>query len=737
METSTPRFYNFGEFILDSRRRVLRKSDREIPISAKNFDLLFELVKNEGRILSHDELLDRVWAGTFVEQSNLKKGISALRQILGETPDSSLYIKTIPRRGYSFVAPVTVEYLENSNQNSHITATEIIVEEEIIEEDTQFQTPSLNSNLLQSEITKKTSPYTIAVILGISLLLIAGLFWWYFTTQNKDNLYSQLNLENIRLQKLNTDGEVIDLGISPDGKFFVYAKQEGNSNQSLWLRKIGTTNAIQLVQPDSKSYLNVNVSPNNDFIYFCIKENSKDVLYQVSFLGGTPRKILENVHSFISFSPDGKKFIFARNKGDVGRSLILFDTENVSEKEVYQVSGDIHQLIEPRWSPDGNKFAFISSEKLSDGRIWGINEISADGKNLRNIIKPQKGKIYSIDWLRDGSGLIMSRDLNDLRQSQIFRVSYPNGEVQRLTNDLLDYSTISISQDGKSILALQEERKTNLWRIQLNAPENSEQITKDLNLPGRFSIFPDGKFLVEMVENSLQSLWILNPEGTNPQPLFSQQSADRFADISPDGKNISFVSRRSGSDQIWVTDIFGNNPQKLSESDSFIAFPVFSPNGENLYFEKYNGTRWQLNKMPIKGGNTELISNDTTNYFDFSPNGEFLGYGYFDEQNQKWKVAVRKVSDNSIVKIFDVSNGSFIRFTPDNKAIIFNTSDVIREGGNLWIQPLDGSPAKQILDLKDEKVFWANFSAESNKLFYTRGKINSSAVLLNVENTKN
>ncbi|MEK7724828.1 MAG: transcriptional regulator, partial [Acidobacteriota bacterium] len=134
MEIQNPRFYKFGDFILDSRRRILTKNDGEISISSKNFDLLFFLIQNEGRVLSHDEILDNVWEGTFVEQSNLKKGISAIRHVLGETPESSLYIKTIPRKGYSFIASVQIFTDEKPNEAIHITATEIIIEEEIIED---------------------------------------------------------------------------------------------------------------------------------------------------------------------------------------------------------------------------------------------------------------------------------------------------------------------------------------------------------------------------------------------------------------------------------------------------------------------------------------------------------------------------------------------------------------------------------------------------------------------------
>jgi DNA-binding winged helix-turn-helix (wHTH) protein len=99
--------YEFEEFRLDARRRTLSKNGTDVPLSARNFDLLLFMVENSGRVLEHEELLDKVWAGTFVEQATLIKGVSILRQILEEKSETE-FIKTIPRRGYSFVSPVRV-----------------------------------------------------------------------------------------------------------------------------------------------------------------------------------------------------------------------------------------------------------------------------------------------------------------------------------------------------------------------------------------------------------------------------------------------------------------------------------------------------------------------------------------------------------------------------------------------------------------------------------------------------
>ena len=98
------RYFEFGEFRLDTHRRILQKNGTPIHLTPRSFDLLCVMVENAGRVLEHDELLDKVWEDTFVEQGNLKKTISALRHALGESPEASEFITTVPRKGYRFSA---------------------------------------------------------------------------------------------------------------------------------------------------------------------------------------------------------------------------------------------------------------------------------------------------------------------------------------------------------------------------------------------------------------------------------------------------------------------------------------------------------------------------------------------------------------------------------------------------------------------------------------------------------
>jgi len=98
--------YEFGPFRVDAAKRLLWSSGNPVAISAKAFDTLLYLVRHAGTTVSKDELMATVWPDTVVEENNLNKNISVLRQVLGEKPGEHRYIATVPGKGYRFVAPV-------------------------------------------------------------------------------------------------------------------------------------------------------------------------------------------------------------------------------------------------------------------------------------------------------------------------------------------------------------------------------------------------------------------------------------------------------------------------------------------------------------------------------------------------------------------------------------------------------------------------------------------------------
>ena len=106
MENPNGDKYVFNEFEIDVSARILRSAGRPVALNARAFDLLVELIRNRGAVVSKDRLLDAVWPGQFVEENNLTVQISALRKAFGEAKGEQKYIATVPGRGYSFVAPI-------------------------------------------------------------------------------------------------------------------------------------------------------------------------------------------------------------------------------------------------------------------------------------------------------------------------------------------------------------------------------------------------------------------------------------------------------------------------------------------------------------------------------------------------------------------------------------------------------------------------------------------------------
>jgi len=103
-------FYEFGRFSLDSTGRLLLREGKPVPITPKVADTLLLLVENAGNVVDKEELLKKVWPDEFVEEGSLARSISVLRKALGDGVEGQEFIATIPKRGYRFVAPVTLRH---------------------------------------------------------------------------------------------------------------------------------------------------------------------------------------------------------------------------------------------------------------------------------------------------------------------------------------------------------------------------------------------------------------------------------------------------------------------------------------------------------------------------------------------------------------------------------------------------------------------------------------------------
>ncbi len=162
--------YEFGEFRLDTAQRLLLRGEEQIPLTPKAFDTLLLLLEKSGRLVEKQELLQRVWAGAFVEEANLARIIWTLRRALGDSNSKHQYIETVPKLGYRFVAEV---------RNVTDTALEVVVQRRIRarivteeESHTALEEPAVISS--RALLGKRFSTRWRTIVIGLASVLAFG-----------------------------------------------------------------------------------------------------------------------------------------------------------------------------------------------------------------------------------------------------------------------------------------------------------------------------------------------------------------------------------------------------------------------------------------------------------------------------------------------------------------------------------------------------------------------------------
>lgn len=160
MEREPKRYFEFNEFRIDLEERTLQCSSVPVALTPKVFDLLLELVQNNGRTVTKEALMQHLWADAFVEEGNLTRSISTLRKALGEDAHGARFIRTVPKRGYRFEADVR----EVTDTHDSIT----------VERTTDYRVALRETTEVRSEI--RFSP-RLLVGAAVALILVATLAW--------------------------------------------------------------------------------------------------------------------------------------------------------------------------------------------------------------------------------------------------------------------------------------------------------------------------------------------------------------------------------------------------------------------------------------------------------------------------------------------------------------------------------------------------------------------------------
>ena len=728
------RYYQFEDFLLDTEEGLLFRNGEPIPLPRKVFDLLTVFVRSEGRVLTRDEIIQTIWADTTVEQSNLKQSIYVLRRALGESPDENRFIKTLPKRGYRFLAEVKV--LPDGNENLtvaeyHDQAADVFIEEEIIEDEAN-EAESRAPTLSNRGYRIWQQPLFIGLLCLIVFLTVGYGIYRYANSTNAAS--SPISLENASWQKLTNTGNPHFAAISRSGDFVAYVALGENSEQSIRVLNIGNRSEMTIVPPAQIEIWGASFSPDGSQIYYTAKERNREskagTLYAVSVFGGAGRKILEPINSPISFSADETRLVYTR-KSDDSKTLLLI-TANVADGGEQQIVAktEKNEFISPIFSPDGKRIVYIAGENREDGWYWHLSEIPATGGEAKIVTQPRKGRFFGANWFPDGKGILLSASAPESRLQQLWYVSYPNGEISRITNDLTAYNFAAISGDGKKIVSVQLTRTNSVWSSPF-AESVPRRLTEDTLLIQSLAWTPDNRIIFDSVDNNRAHLWIMNSDGANKRQISPENIEDYRPAVSPDGRFLIFLSNRSGAWQVWRSNLDGSEPRQLTLGKSTPHLAKFAFGGEKIIVECFFNNQWRLAQTSIEGGELTPITDVEPGVWGVSPDGKTIAYSFFDSAQNRQRVAVYPLEDKSQIAYLEIAPRDFLVFTTDGKALLTKPPPTVSDSiSSIYSYPIDGGNPKKIVSNPPENFYSLDLSPDGNRLAWVQGKLDSNVVLL-------
>jgi DNA-binding winged helix-turn-helix (wHTH) protein len=369
---TTQRLLRFGEFELDLQNQELRRNGVASKLNPQPLKVLSLLASRAGQVVTREELQQEIWgAETYVDfDHGLNQCIKQIRTVLNDSIDQPVFVETVPKRGYRFLAPVVSKIAQAPGPK--------------ITESTSGPDLPRAKQLIAARhgLGSKVRPISIAMFgAGVLFAVLAGGF--FYSRQLGRTLPP---LQNTKIERLTSLGNVVVTAISPDGKYVAYAVKESAGQQSLRLRHMATRSDTQIRPPTTLLYFHLAFSPDSDYLYFVGSQPDKPslgTLYRIPVLGGGQRKLITDVDSGVSFSPDGEKIAFVRDDPAAATSkIVITNADGGTERVLSTMVGRYY--IDVAWSPAGKWIAAINTDS-STGSQNKVTLIDMSGKGQRTV----------------------------------------------------------------------------------------------------------------------------------------------------------------------------------------------------------------------------------------------------------------------------------------------------------------------------------------------------------------
>jgi Tol biopolymer transport system component len=319
----------------------------------------------------------------------------------------------------------------------------------------------------------------------------------------------------MKISRLTTSGKTTHAAISSDGEYIAHVTVDAEGD-SLWVRHVAAPTSVRIAGPAATEYVWVAFARDGDSVYYLTLDRDKGdtVLYRVPVLGGASSETAKDVGP-IGFSPDGKQITYVRNWGD-GNGLVVAEPDGKNERLLVQrrqpefFQGNWNA---PGWSPDGKMIA--CPVRLSDehGQYETVLGVSVEDRSARPLTSARWNYAGQPVWLADASGLLVTAEESAAAPVQVWHIALKTGSATRITNDLNNYSDLTMTADSSKLAAVQVDAVSNIWVAPEADASRARQIGSEVGWIQEAAWTPDGRIVYRSNAGGSADIWVMNADG--------------------------------------------------------------------------------------------------------------------------------------------------------------------------------------------------------------------------------
>lgn len=723
MSNEINNLYAFADFRFDSERLKLWHNGDIILLSPKASELLALLVRHEGRFVSKEEIFETVWKDTFVEDGVLTQNIYTLRKALG-TNDGQPMIENRTRLGYRLTVPVHKAIQTNGD---------LSIETLPLEDATELST--------NGEITRTPRRMLRLAIAGaVALILLPTAFFGWRYLRPSINAFFRPPIESVKFTKLTNSGDLVSAVLSPDGNIIAFIRGDG-----VYLKDINTDKEIKLDIPNVKSFSALQFSPDGESLYFRNSRilSTQAAIMRVSRLGGEAEQVIDRSWGTFSVSPDSSRIAYILSVPPVAKfNLKVRDLASAQEKEFFAAEQPHSPCLvcTPAWSPDGSKIIFATNIPTATGQLF-IVDLKTDKKDEIKFEKLRR--FEQAAWLPDGRSFIVSATEGS-RFFHLWKVYYPDGEVQPLTNGLSSYTKVSVSSDGNRVLALRADETANVFIAETANLNQVKQITTGpQNSFGQNGLhWIDEKrilYSTQTEQNLADNLAIVNTDDGSRTPVTNERQSSFRVPVS-DGKTIWFTMNKDGAAQIFQMALNGKDVKQLtSGTDGQRQSPRVTSDARYLYYVRRGKDGGSIMRFDLQNQKEETFFTNPEYqpgpFLELSPDNKYLTFFRMQDrptnadEDFNAVMTVLSVENTDDIKTFPVSAVPPIRrFSPDSLFVDYIYA--VTDATQIVRQSIEGGEVRPVFTTTEGKIFNFAWSKNGKQLALSLGRQNKDAVLL-------